>query len=29
MEIYRQLPDETGDWETFHIDCAIPIIPLG
>jgi AraC family transcriptional regulator len=27
MEIYRQRPDELG-WETFDIDCAIPIVAL-
>ncbi len=27
MEIYRQLPAESG-WETFDIDCAIPIVVL-
>jgi AraC family transcriptional regulator len=27
MEIYRQRPDELG-WETFDIDCAIPVVAL-
>jgi AraC-like DNA-binding protein/DNA gyrase inhibitor GyrI len=27
MEIYRKRPDELG-WETFDIDCAIPIVAL-
>lgn len=27
MEIYRRQPAELG-WETFDIDCAVPVIPL-
>jgi AraC family transcriptional regulator len=27
MEIYRALPEEIG-WETFNIDCCVPVIPL-
>jgi len=27
MEIYRRLPAEIG-WETFDMDCAMPIIAL-
>ncbi|HEX6035853.1 MAG TPA: hypothetical protein VFY83_15550 [Anaerolineales bacterium] len=27
MEIYRRQPIELG-WETFDIDCAIPIVAL-
>ncbi|MGF1506347.1 MAG: GyrI-like domain-containing protein [Anaerolineae bacterium] len=29
MEIYRRWPDASGTDETFHLDCAVPIIPLG
>ena len=27
MEIYKRQPDEMG-WETYDLDCAIPIVPL-
>ena len=28
MEIYRRFPDHDGMWQTYHVDCAIPVMPL-
>lgn len=28
MEIYRRFPHETGWWECFDLECAIPLIPF-